>query len=119
MAGWPTGIYIIIIDFCFVLPQRYNVLDDNEIQGEEDGMARIDGETKFTPFNMKEEMEEGHFDADGHYLWKKQVEVNKHRLLYNRRNKDNMMLCRRVGLEITFLSNSLAYLFTLLKCGYF
>ncbi|XP_317806.5 CD2 antigen cytoplasmic tail-binding protein 2 homolog [Anopheles gambiae] len=56
----------------------YNVLDDNEIQGEEDGMARIDGETKFTPFNMKEEMEEGHFDADGHYLWKKQVEVKDH-----------------------------------------
>uniref|UniRef100_A0A182PVC9 GYF domain-containing protein n=1 Tax=Anopheles epiroticus TaxID=199890 RepID=A0A182PVC9_9DIPT len=57
---------------------NYNVLDDNEIQGEEDGAARIDGETKFTPFNMKEEMEEGHFDADGHYLWKKQVEVKDH-----------------------------------------
>ncbi|XP_035892813.1 CD2 antigen cytoplasmic tail-binding protein 2 homolog [Anopheles stephensi] len=56
----------------------YNVLDDNEIVGEEDGAARIDGETKFTPFNMKEEMEEGHFDADGHYLWKKTAEVKDH-----------------------------------------
>uniref|UniRef100_A0A182Q9A2 GYF domain-containing protein n=1 Tax=Anopheles farauti TaxID=69004 RepID=A0A182Q9A2_9DIPT len=56
----------------------YNVLDDNEIVGEEDGAARQDGETKFTPFNMKEEMEEGHFDADGHYLWKKTVEVKDH-----------------------------------------
>ncbi|XP_052889255.1 CD2 antigen cytoplasmic tail-binding protein 2 homolog [Anopheles moucheti] len=56
----------------------YNVLDDNEIMGEEDGTARTDGETKFTPFNMKEEMEEGHFDADGHYLWKKTVEVKDH-----------------------------------------
>uniref|UniRef100_A0A4Y0BP83 GYF domain-containing protein n=1 Tax=Anopheles funestus TaxID=62324 RepID=A0A4Y0BP83_ANOFN len=56
----------------------YNVLDDNEIMGEEDGAARTDGETKITPFNMKEEMEEGHFDADGHYLWKKTVEVKDH-----------------------------------------
>ncbi|XP_058055197.1 CD2 antigen cytoplasmic tail-binding protein 2 homolog [Anopheles bellator] len=56
----------------------YNVLDDNEIMGEEEGMARTDGETKITPFNMKEEMEEGHFDADGHYLWKKTAEVKDH-----------------------------------------
>uniref|UniRef100_A0A182WF89 GYF domain-containing protein n=1 Tax=Anopheles minimus TaxID=112268 RepID=A0A182WF89_9DIPT len=56
----------------------YNVLDDNEILGEEDGAARTDGEMKFTPFNMKEEMEEGHFDADGHYLWKKTAEVKDH-----------------------------------------
>ncbi|XP_053688005.1 CD2 antigen cytoplasmic tail-binding protein 2 homolog [Sabethes cyaneus] len=51
------------------------VLNDNDIEGEEEGIARVDGETKFTPFNMKEEMEEGHFDADGHYLWKKGAEI--------------------------------------------
>ncbi|XP_058115859.1 CD2 antigen cytoplasmic tail-binding protein 2 homolog [Anopheles ziemanni] len=56
----------------------YNVLDDNEIDGEEDGIARTDGEVKITPFNMKEEMEEGHFDVDGHYLWKKTAEVKDH-----------------------------------------
>lgn len=28
-----------------------------------------------TPFNMKEELEEGHFDAQGHYHWKKEKEV--------------------------------------------
>uniref|UniRef100_A0A182JJK7 Uncharacterized protein n=1 Tax=Anopheles atroparvus TaxID=41427 RepID=A0A182JJK7_ANOAO len=56
----------------------YNVLDDNEIDGEEDGVARQDGEVKITPFNMKDEMEEGHFDADGHYLWKKTAEVKDH-----------------------------------------
>ncbi|XP_055629243.1 CD2 antigen cytoplasmic tail-binding protein 2 homolog isoform X2 [Toxorhynchites rutilus septentrionalis] len=54
---------------------EYNVLNDNEIEGEEEGIARVDGEMKFTPFNMKEEMEEGHFDADGHYLWKKGAEI--------------------------------------------
>ncbi|XP_053681254.1 CD2 antigen cytoplasmic tail-binding protein 2 homolog [Anopheles nili] len=56
----------------------YNVLDDEKIVGEEDGIARTDGEMKFTPFNMKEEMEEGHFDVDGHYLWKKSVDVKDH-----------------------------------------
>ncbi|XP_058464225.1 CD2 antigen cytoplasmic tail-binding protein 2 homolog [Malaya genurostris] len=54
---------------------QYNVLTENDIEGEEDGIARVDGETKITPFNMKEEMEEGHFDADGHYLWKKGGEI--------------------------------------------
>lgn len=54
---------------------QYNVLNENDIEGEEDGIARVDGEVKITPFNMKEEMEEGHFDADGHYLWKKGAEI--------------------------------------------
>lgn len=54
---------------------RYNVLDGNDIEGEEDGISRVDDEVKITPFNMKEEMEEGHFDADGHYLWKKGAEI--------------------------------------------
>ncbi|XP_062555594.1 CD2 antigen cytoplasmic tail-binding protein 2 homolog [Armigeres subalbatus] len=54
---------------------QYNVLDGNDIEGEEDGISRVDDEVKITPFNMKEEMEEGHFDADGHYLWKKGAEI--------------------------------------------
>ncbi|XP_050342334.1 CD2 antigen cytoplasmic tail-binding protein 2 homolog isoform X2 [Nymphalis io] len=28
-----------------------------------------------TPFNMKEELEEGHFDTQGHYHWKKEKEI--------------------------------------------
>lgn len=31
--------------------------------------------TGFTAFNMKEELEEGHFDKDGHYLWNKEAEI--------------------------------------------
>lgn len=31
----------------------------------------MDGEIKLTPFNMKEEQEEGHFDAEGHFQWDK------------------------------------------------
>lgn len=33
---------------------------------------------QITPFNMKEEMEEGHFDGDGHFQWKKEKEVKDH-----------------------------------------
>lgn len=32
----------------------------------------------FTAFNMKEELEEGHFDKDGHYLWNKEKEIKDH-----------------------------------------
>uniref|UniRef100_A0A1L8DCV2 Putative cd2 antigen cytoplasmic tail-binding protein 2 n=1 Tax=Nyssomyia neivai TaxID=330878 RepID=A0A1L8DCV2_9DIPT len=56
--------------------EQYNVLDDNDIEGEEDGIAGMDGETKLTPFNMKEEMEEGHFDREGHYVWDKTREIS-------------------------------------------
>lgn len=33
---------------------------------------------QLTPFNMKEELEEGHFDADGHYQWNKSKEIKDH-----------------------------------------
>ncbi|XP_059622602.1 CD2 antigen cytoplasmic tail-binding protein 2 homolog [Phlebotomus argentipes] len=55
--------------------EEFNVLDENDIEGEEEGVAGMDGETKLTPFNMKEEMEEGHFDRDGHYVWNKNKEI--------------------------------------------
>lgn len=31
---------------------KYNILDGNDIEGEEDGVAGIEGEVKITPFNM-------------------------------------------------------------------
>jgi CD2 antigen cytoplasmic tail-binding protein 2 len=36
----------------------------------EDGFE-FDGDTKITPFNMKDEMEEGYFDGHGMYIWNK------------------------------------------------
>ena len=30
---------------------------------------------RFTPFNMKEELEEGHFDKEGTYIFKKEKEI--------------------------------------------
>ena len=43
--------------------------------GEEDDTITKDGDIQITPFNMKEEMTEGHFDAEGNYFWKKEVEI--------------------------------------------
>uniref|UniRef100_A0A0K8TMK0 Putative cd2 antigen cytoplasmic tail-binding protein 2 n=1 Tax=Tabanus bromius TaxID=304241 RepID=A0A0K8TMK0_TABBR len=54
---------------------RYNILDENDIEGEEEGISGVEGEVKFTPFNMKEELEEGHFDREGHFQWDKTKEI--------------------------------------------
>ncbi|KAF7998017.1 hypothetical protein HCN44_009415 [Aphidius gifuensis] len=55
--------------------ENYNILDEQEIEGAEDGPMASEANVGFTAFNMKEEMEEGHFDKDGHYLFKKDKEV--------------------------------------------
>ncbi|KAJ8736344.1 hypothetical protein PYW08_007000 [Mythimna loreyi] len=55
--------------------ERNNVLHADDIEGEEDGVAGVEGEITITPFNMKEELEEGHFDNQGHYHWKKEKEI--------------------------------------------
>ncbi|KAG5892646.1 hypothetical protein JTB14_025441 [Gonioctena quinquepunctata] len=52
-----------------------NVLDADDIEGEEEGIARQEGEQKMTAFNMNEEMEEGHFDKQGHFIWNNEKEV--------------------------------------------
>ena len=39
--------------------------------GQEEKTIDFEGETPITPFNMKEEMEDGHFDGDGFYHFKK------------------------------------------------
>lgn len=40
-------------------------------------MAGQDGEQRMTAFNMREELEEGHFDRDGHFIWKNEKEVTR------------------------------------------
>ncbi|KAF4516950.1 hypothetical protein B566_EDAN005551 [Ephemera danica] len=45
--------------------KQYQILESDDIEGQEEGTAQFDGNVRITPFNMKEEMEEGHFDADG------------------------------------------------------
>ncbi|XP_041975678.1 CD2 antigen cytoplasmic tail-binding protein 2 homolog [Aricia agestis] len=55
--------------------EKQNVLNADDIEGEEDGIGGMEGEITITPFNMKEELEEGHFDTQGHYHWKKEKEI--------------------------------------------
>jgi CD2 antigen cytoplasmic tail-binding protein 2 len=51
--------------------EKYNFLTADQFQGEEEGTARVENAVKLTPFNMKEELEEGHFDKDGTYIFRK------------------------------------------------
>ncbi|KAH8402542.1 hypothetical protein KR222_008599 [Zaprionus bogoriensis] len=50
-------------------------LNDSDIEGGEEGVGKIEDDVKITPFNMREELEEGHFDKDGHYHWNKESEI--------------------------------------------
>lgn len=50
-------------------------LRDSDIEGEEEGESKIQDEVKITPFNMREELEEGHFDKEGHYHWNKSDDI--------------------------------------------
>ncbi|XP_030384362.1 CD2 antigen cytoplasmic tail-binding protein 2 homolog [Scaptodrosophila lebanonensis] len=54
--------------------QRDN-LNDSDIEGGEDGDAKVEGDVKITPFNMREELQEGHFDTNGHYHWNKETQI--------------------------------------------
>lgn len=53
----------------------YNVMNEEELEGTEDGPSAPETNVGFTAFNMKEELEEGHFDKDGHYLWNKEKQI--------------------------------------------
>ncbi|RZC40533.1 GYF domain containing protein [Asbolus verrucosus] len=50
-------------------------LDADDIEGEEEGISRQVEGVRMTAFNMKEEMEEGHFDKEGHFIWNNEREV--------------------------------------------
>ena len=45
-----------------------NILHDDDIEGQEDETIRNDEGITVTPFNLKDELEEGHFDAQGNYI---------------------------------------------------
>lgn len=48
------------------------VLREEDLEGQEDATIDFDEGIKITPFNLREEMEEGHFDAEGNYFEKKE-----------------------------------------------
>lgn len=55
--------------------QEDDVLHEDDIEGEEDGISRQEGDVKMTAFNMEEEKELGHFDKQGHFIWSNEKEV--------------------------------------------
>ncbi|XP_013115089.2 CD2 antigen cytoplasmic tail-binding protein 2 homolog [Stomoxys calcitrans] len=54
---------------------EYEREDSNDVEGEEDGISNVRDDVKITPFNMREELQEGHFDKEGHYHWNKTNEI--------------------------------------------
>lgn len=54
---------------------EYEKDDVSDVEGEEDGISNIQDEVKITPFNMREELQEGHFDKEGHFHWNKETEI--------------------------------------------
>ena len=56
--------------------RKYGVLHPDAIQGQEDDDVRSHVEARVTPFNLKDEQEEGYFDADGMFIFHKREQVS-------------------------------------------
>uniref|UniRef100_H2T7W0 CD2 antigen cytoplasmic tail-binding protein 2 n=1 Tax=Takifugu rubripes TaxID=31033 RepID=H2T7W0_TAKRU len=54
---------------------KYNILDSDDVEGQEVATIDCDEGVPITPFNLDEEMEEGHFDSEGNYFIKKDQEI--------------------------------------------
>jgi len=54
---------------------KFEKLKDDDIEGQEDDTVDADGEIKITPFNLKEEQEEGSFSKDGNFVWNKKDDI--------------------------------------------
>ncbi|XP_023347661.1 CD2 antigen cytoplasmic tail-binding protein 2 homolog, partial [Eurytemora carolleeae] len=44
-------------------------MKDDDIEGQEDNTLNFDGDIQITPFNLKEEQQEGTFSKDGNFVW--------------------------------------------------
>lgn len=62
--------------------EKYNI-DNKAIDGTEKCTIEFDGDIKITPFNMDEELEDGHFDKEGTYIFKKESNSLKDNWLDN------------------------------------
>lgn len=65
--------------------EKYNVASvENKIfDGQEKATIDFDGDIKITAFNMEEEMQDGHFDKEGTFIFKKDKEMVKDSWLDN------------------------------------
>lgn len=50
-------------------------MSENVFSGQEGATIDYDEGVSITPFNLEEEMEEGHFDSEGNYFIKKEKEI--------------------------------------------
>lgn len=60
-----------------------SVLIEFVFEGQEEATIEFDDETKITPFNMREELEEGYYDAEENFVFKKKKEEIKDAWLDN------------------------------------
>ncbi|XP_025089659.1 CD2 antigen cytoplasmic tail-binding protein 2-like [Pomacea canaliculata] len=56
---------------------KYDILKEDDIEGQEEKTIDFDEDIQITPFNMREELEEGHFDKDGTFIFDKSKNVVK------------------------------------------
>uniref|UniRef100_A0A1A8QHE8 CD2 antigen cytoplasmic tail-binding protein 2 n=1 Tax=Nothobranchius rachovii TaxID=451742 RepID=A0A1A8QHE8_9TELE len=54
---------------------KYNILDNDDVEGQEGATIDFDEGVSITPFNLEEEMQEGHFDSEGNYFIKKETQI--------------------------------------------
>ncbi|KAL0993292.1 hypothetical protein UPYG_G00105760 [Umbra pygmaea] len=54
---------------------KYNILASDDVEGQEGATIDCDDGVPITPFNLDEEMQEGHFDSEGNYFVKKEEEI--------------------------------------------
>lgn len=62
-------------------PDRLDVM--RKVEGQEEGTLDFEGNVKIMPFNMKEDLEDGHFDTTGSFVWSKNKEEVKDAWLDN------------------------------------
>ncbi|KAM4698414.1 CD2 antigen cytoplasmic tail-binding protein 2 [Rhinophrynus dorsalis] len=57
---------------------KYNMLAPEDVEGQENATLESEGGVPITPFNLNEEMEEGHFDSEGNYFLRKETQIRDH-----------------------------------------
>ncbi|XP_060222804.1 CD2 antigen cytoplasmic tail-binding protein 2 isoform X2 [Meriones unguiculatus] len=55
--------------------RKYDILASEDVEGQEAATLPSEGGVRITPFNLQEEMEEGHFDADGNYFLNQDAQI--------------------------------------------
>ncbi|XP_053299007.1 CD2 antigen cytoplasmic tail-binding protein 2 [Pleuronectes platessa] len=54
---------------------KYDILASDDVDGQEGATIDFDEGVSITPFNLDEEMQEGHFDSEGNYFVKKEEQI--------------------------------------------